>query len=94
LFGLDRIICFVKNNTLAMLATISLALSFAILIGYIDPAVCAGSGIQDLEACTQAANEHLIAFAAFFAFGAITLSSGVIRNVIRRKLARKKPSVR
>ena len=77
-----------------MLATISLALSFATLIGYIDPAVCAGAGIQSLEVCTQAANEHLIAFAVLFSFGVITLSSGVIRNVIRRKLARKKTSAR
>jgi hypothetical protein len=83
-----------KNNTLAMLATISLALSFAILIGYIDPAVCAGAGIQNLDACTQAANEHLLAFAVFFSFGAITLLSGAIRDVIRRKLARTKSSAR
>ncbi|MEN9287472.1 MAG: hypothetical protein RLZ88_142, partial [Actinomycetota bacterium] len=31
-----------KNNTLAMLATISLVLGLASLIGYIDPAVCEG----------------------------------------------------
>jgi hypothetical protein len=94
LFAAGRIICFVKNNTLAMLATISLAVSVAILISYIDPTVCAGSGIQSLEACTQLANEHIWGFVGFFSFGAITLFSGAVRNVIRRGLARKKTSVR
>lgn len=76
-----------KNNTLAMLATISLVFSVAVLIGYIDPAVCAGSGIQDLAACTQEANSHLLAFAGFFSFGAITLIAGAIRNKLNsRKL--------
>ncbi|MEN9603590.1 MAG: hypothetical protein RL545_279, partial [Actinomycetota bacterium] len=51
-----------KNNTLAMLATISLVLSVALLISYIDPAVCAGSGIQSLETCTQLAYEHIYGF--------------------------------
>lgn len=78
-----------KNNTLAMLATISLVFSVAVLIGYIDPAVCAGSGIQDLEACTQEANNHLIAFAGFFSFGAITLVFGAIKTKFLKKKAKK-----
>ena len=73
-----------KNNTLAMLATISLAVSVAILISYIDPAVCAGSGIQTLDACTQLANEHIWGFVGFFAFGAITLVVGTIRARLKR----------
>jgi hypothetical protein len=47
-----------------------------------------------LEACTQLANEHIWGFVGFFSFGAITLFSGAVRNVIRRRLARKKTSVR
>jgi hypothetical protein len=72
-----------KNNTLAMLATISLVLSVALLISYIDPAVCAGSGIQSLETCTQLAYEHIYGFIGFFAFGVITLVGGTIRSRIR-----------
>lgn len=74
-----------KNNTLAMLATISLVFSVATLIGYVDPAVCAGSQIQDLETCTQEAANHLWAFAGFFAFGAITLVVGALRSRFRLK---------
>ena len=75
---------FVKNNTLAMLATISLAVSVAILISYIDPAVCVGSGIESLETCTQLANEHIWGFVGFFSFGAVTLLVGTIRNRSKR----------
>ncbi len=69
-----------KNNTLAMLATISLVLSVAVLIGYIDPAVCAGSGIQSLAVCQQEASTHLWGFVAFSSFGVITLVLGTLRN--------------
>jgi len=78
-----------KNNTLAMLATISLALSVAMLISYIDPAVCAGSGIQDVSVCAQVASEHIWGFIGFFAFGAITLVGGAIRSRIRDNHERK-----
>ena len=78
-----------KNNTLAMLATISLVLSVAMLISYIDPAVCAGSGIQDLSTCSQAASEHIWGFFGFFAFGLITLIGGAIRNKVRVNRERK-----
>lgn len=74
----------VKNNTLAMLATISLAVSVAILISYIDPTVCVGSGIENLETCTELANEHIWGFVGFFSFGAITLLVGTIRNRKKR----------
>ena len=69
-----------KNNTLAMLATISLALSVATLISYIDPAVCAGSQLESIENCTQAANQHLLGSLAFFTLGAGTLIAGSIRT--------------
>ena len=77
-----------KNNTLAMLATISLVMSVAMLISYISPQVCAGSGITDLETCTRIANERLLMIGAFFAFGAITLIGGAIRARIRDKRER------
>lgn len=74
-----------KNNTLAMLATISLVFSVATLIGYVDPAVCAGSQIQDLETCQQEAASHLWVFAGFFSFGAITLIVGALKNKLLKK---------
>lgn len=78
-----------KNNTLAMLATISLVFSLATLIGYVDPAVCAGSQIQDLATCTQEAKNHLLAFAGFFSFGAVTLAAGALRSRLRSKREKK-----
>ena len=78
-----------KNNTLAMLATISLVMSVATLLSYISPAVCAGSGLTDLETCTQIANERLIMAVGFFAFGAITLVGGAIRSRNRDKRERR-----
>ena len=74
-----------KNNTLAMVATVALALAVAALISYIDPTVCIGSGIQTLESCTQTANEHIYAFLGFGSFGAITLILGTIRGGLNAK---------
>ncbi len=91
---MQRIIGCVKNNTLAMLATISLAVSVAILISYIDPTVCAGSGIQSLEACTQLANEHIWGFVGFLSFGVITLVGGALRHRIQVALVRKKAATK
>lgn len=75
-----------KNNTLAMLATISLALGIASLISYIDPAVCAGSQIEDVTSCEQAASQHIWGFVGFFTLGAVTLIAGTIRNRSARKV--------
>jgi len=77
-----------KNNTLAMLATISLVMSVAMLISYISPQVCAENGYTDLQTCTQVANERLLMIGGFFAFGAITLIGGAIRARIRDKRER------
>ena len=74
-----------KNNTLAMLATISLAFSVATLLAYVDPLVCAGSQIQDLATCTNAAQQNLTAFAIFFGFGALTLIASAVRSRLSRK---------
>jgi len=77
-----------KNNTLAMFATISLVLSLGLLISYIDPAVCAGSQIADLSMCAQAASAHIWGAVGCFAFGAITLVGGTVRS--NRKLRRER----
>lgn len=68
-----------KNNSLAMLATISLVLSLASLIGYIDPAVCAMPKTAGYLTCEQSAHEHVLAFWGFAAFGIITLVTGTLR---------------
>ena len=68
-----------KNNSLAMLAVISLTISVASIIGYIDPAVCAGLKSEGIEPCVQAAQQHVWAFWGFGAFGAITLVAGSLR---------------
>lgn len=75
-----------KNNTLAMIATISIVLGLATMIGYIDPAVCADSNADAFVSCNQAAAQHLWAFAGFTSFGIITLVVGTIRT---RMLARR-----
>jgi hypothetical protein len=71
-----------KNNSLAMVATISLVLSVASMISYIDPAVCAGSQTEGFVTCEQAAQQHILGFWGFMAFGIITLVAGTIRNRI------------
>ncbi len=77
-----------KNNTLAMLATISLVISVGLVISYIDPAVCAGSQIEDLKTCTNNANQHILGFVGFLSFGVITLVVGTIRNKIQLRRER------
>ncbi len=77
-----------KNNTLAMLAIISLVISVGLVISYIDPAVCAGSQIEDLSTCSNTANQHIWGFLGFFLFGAITLVVGTIRNRIQLRRER------
>lgn len=77
-----------KNNSLAMLATISLVISVGLLISYSDPAVCAGSGIASLESCTSSANQNLWGFVGFAAFGVSTLVAGTVRNRVQVKRRR------
>lgn len=69
-----------KNNSLAMVATISLALALANLIGYIDPAVCEGRPTSEFMNCEQAATQHTWGFWGFAIFGIVTLVAGTIRN--------------
>jgi len=68
-----------KNNSLAMLATISLVLALASLFGYIDPAVCAMPKTAGYLTCEQSAQEHILAFWGFAGFGIVTLVTGTVR---------------
>jgi hypothetical protein len=74
-----------KNNSLAMLATVSIVLGLASMIGYIDPAVCAGNQDQVFITCQQAADQHIAGFIGFTAFGLVTLIFGTIRSRIRSR---------
>ena len=72
-----------KNNTLAMLAIIAIALSVASLVGYIEPGTCTVDSVQGLPTCEQAATERFWGFVVLFSFGVVTLVFGTIRS--RRK---------
>jgi hypothetical protein len=74
-----------KNNTLAMLATISLVLGLASLIGYIDPAVCEGRQSGTFITCEQAAAQSIAGFWGFSAFGIAVLTFGTIRAASNRR---------
>ncbi len=78
-----------KNNTLAMIATISIVLGLATMIGYLDPDVCADSNSEAFVSCSEASSQHLWAFAGFTSFGIITLLVGTIRG---RMIARRAES--
>jgi hypothetical protein len=49
----------VKNNSLAMLATIGAVLALASMIGYIDPAVCVVEPAQNFASCESVAQQTL-----------------------------------
>ena len=74
-----------KNNSLAMIATISLALSLASMIGYIDPAVCEASQSEGFITCKEVADQHIAVAVGFASFGIVTLVLGTIRSRIRAK---------
>ncbi len=74
-----------KNNNLAMIATISIVLGLASMIGYIDPAVCAGSPSDGFITCAEAASQHLWGFAGFTTFAIVTLVFGTIRARVRAR---------
>lgn len=78
-----------KNNTLAMFATISLVVSLGLLISYVDPAVCAGSQLADISMCTQSASAHIWGIVGSLAFGVITLVGGTIRARLLAKRERR-----
>ncbi len=68
-----------KNNTMAMLAIIAIAMSFASLIGYIEPGTCTVAPAQGLSTCEQAGVERLWGFVILFTFGVVTLVVGTLR---------------
>jgi len=68
-----------KNNSLAMLATIAIALGWASMIGYIDPAVCEGLKTGAFGSCEESAQQHIVAFWVFTGFGVLTLVGGTVR---------------
>lgn len=74
-----------KNNTLAMVATISIVVGLASMIGYVDPAVCGGLQNQGFVTCEEAASQHIWGFVGFTSFGVLTLVIGTIRNRIMRR---------
>jgi len=73
-----------KNNSLAMLATISIVLSLATLIGYVEPSACTVPAAEGFPSCEESAAQRLWAFAGLFSFGVITLVVGSIRNRSKR----------
>ena len=74
-----------KNNTLAMLATIALVAAFASMIGYIDPATCTVENKDAFLTCEEAANQHIYAFWGFAGFSAVVLLSDLVRRVIKKR---------
>lgn len=76
-----------KNNTIAMIATISLVGALASLIGYIDPATCTVEDPQAFLTCEEAAMQNSIAFWSFTAIGGSFLLTALIRRILsKRKL--------
>ena len=70
----------VKNNSLAMLATIAIVLSLAALIGYVEPSACTVPAAEGLPTCEESAAARLWASGGLFTFGVVTLLIGTIRN--------------
>ena len=62
-----------KNNSLAMVATISLVVALGSLIGYIDPATCTVDNPDAFMTCEEAANQHITVAWLFGVFGVVTL---------------------
>ncbi len=62
-----------KNNSLAMVATISLVVAIGSLIGYIEPSDCTVSNPDAFMTCEEAAAQHIWVFWIFGVFGVVTL---------------------
>jgi hypothetical protein len=77
-----------KNDSLAMVATISIVLGIASMIGYIDPAVCGELPSNGFITCQQAAAQHLWGFWGFSGFGLVTLIAGTLLS--KRKSQKEK----
>lgn len=68
-----------KNNTLAMLATISIAVGLASIIGYVEPSACVVSGTDGIATCEEVAGQQFWSFVGFTSFGVVTLLISAIR---------------
>lgn len=73
-----------KNNSLAMLATISLVMGLASIIGYVEPSACVLSGPEAFASCEEIANQRIWGFVGFTSFGVLTLLFGALRNRRRK----------
>ena len=73
-----------KNNSLAMVATISLAMGLASIIGYVDPGVCVVGGAEAYGSCEATATQHVWGFFGFTTFGVAVFIFSALRNRRRR----------
>ena len=74
-----------KNNTIAMIATISLVGAIATLIGYIDPATCTVDDPQSFWTCEEAAMQNSILFWTFTAIGGGFLATALVRRLLAKR---------
>jgi hypothetical protein len=68
-----------KNNSLAMIATIAAVGALASLTGYIDPAICGRPQENSWMSCEVVANQTLTAFWACFAVAAASLTGYLLQ---------------
>lgn len=80
-----------KNNSLAMLATIGAVLSLASLIGYIDPAVCVVEPAANFATCESVAHQTLTMSGALALISALAFV-GYLLQVRRARLAKRRVS--
>ena len=74
-----------QNNSMAMLALISLVAAPASLVGYIDPATCTVQSSDVFISCQQAADQHIWACVLFAVFGIGTFAISFIRRKLQAK---------
>lgn len=77
-----------KNNSWAMLATISAVAALASLIGYIDPKVCVVEAAAPWMSCEAVANQTLT---LFWGLTAMAVASFVGYLIQKRKARNPKP---
>ena len=78
-----------KNNSLAMIATIAAVGALASLTGYIDPAFCGKPQENSWMSCQDVANQTLTAFWVCFAVASASLAGYLFQL---RKLAKARRS--
>ena len=71
-----------KNNSWAMLATISAVAALASMIGYIDPQVCVVEAASPWMSCQAIANQTLT---LFWGLGSLSAISFVLYLVQKRR---------